>query len=73
MSVAVEPSIAEIEPYKFSGIFSLIPEFERNLNGFIHFCNTATQMCTSDQIIFVEIQIKVELVELHFGDNRVFQ
>lgn len=55
---------AEIEPYKLSEIFSLVPEYDGDqisLNTFINACNRAHQMCTNDQQILLVIKIKNQL------------
>lgn len=54
----------EIEPYKLSEIFSLIPEYDGDqilLNTFINACNCAHRMCIEEQRIFLTLHIKNKL------------
>lgn len=55
---------AEIEPYRLSEIFSIIPEFEGDqisLGTFINACDVADTMSTEDQKILLVIHIKNKL------------
>ena len=54
----------EIEPYKLSEIFSLIPEFDGDqifLNTFLNACNHAYRMCIEDQRLLLTLHIKNKL------------
>lgn len=57
-------SAAEVEPYKLSEIFSIIPEFEGDqifLGTFLNACDHAYNMATTDQKILLVIHIKNKL------------
>lgn len=52
---------AELEPYRLSEIFSIIPEFEGeqiSLGTFINACDVADTMATGDQKVLLVIHIK---------------
>lgn len=54
----------DIEPYKLSEIFSLIPDFDGNpifLNTFLNSCTTAFDMTVGEQSILLTIHIKNRL------------
>lgn len=55
---------AEVEPYKLSEIFSLIPEFEGDqisLGTFLNSCDCAYKMATTEQRLLLVIHIKNKL------------
>lgn len=56
--------MTEVEPYKLSEIFSLIPEFDGDqifLNTFLNACSHAFRMCIEDQKILLTLHIKNKL------------
>ena len=55
---------AEVEPYKLSEIFSIVPEFEGDqifLGTFLNACDHAYNMSTTDQKVLLVIHIKNKL------------
>lgn len=54
----------EVEPYKLSEIFSIVPEYDGNpivLSTFIHSCDTAYRMAIGDQKVLVTLHFKNKL------------
>lgn len=54
----------DVEPYKLSELFSLIPEYDGNpifLTTFINSCNTALQIAVQNQKVFLILHIKNKL------------
>lgn len=54
----------EVEPYKLSEIFSIVPEFDGDqifLTNFLNACDCAYRMATSQQKLFLVIHIKNKL------------
>lgn len=54
-------TVVEVEPYKLSEIFSIIPEFDGDqifLGNFIDACDCAFNMATTQQKVFLLIHIK---------------